>query len=474
MKKDNSFFSRSYYKIRIIVTFCAVTVILVVLISWTGYVFVKDLYLNNLIEKVNNVTGLLANQINKSYLGLLEIGPPTETVKNYFHELFSGYIKIEPNSDLFIFKKNFNVIVHSNKDFITGVREQRLQINEKEIYELPVESSTTSLPFKGDDGKWYLWGFNRLNENQWLGIKVSASKLEEIDQLGVKFILIGAAGIIITFIFSWIIAKSISRPVEVLSNYSLEIGKGNFDVALPTGIKGEFDNLAKVLEKMKTDLADNQKEREKILAQIAHEIRNPLGGIELLAGLTKEDLIKNELSTGYIEKIINEVNGLKKLITSFLEFSKPAPVNSQICNLNDLIDESFVNLKGSLETKKINLIKDLKKKEIIFDRGHLKQIMTNIIANSIDAINEDGIITISAKEEKGNWYIIISDNGKGISGEDLQFIFDPFYTTKKNGTGLGLAICKKLCMENRAKIEIDSDINNGTKIIISGEVESEI
>lgn len=468
MESLKNFFDRSYYKLRVIITFCTVTVILVVLMSWTGYVYVKDLYLTNLSEKVKSISGLLANQVNKGYLDLLEIGPPTVTVKKYFDDLFTGYRKIDPKTEIFIFKKDFVILVHSNSQFSAGVKEPRLQINEKEILELTTGSSITSLPFEGDDGKWYLWGFNRLSENQWLGMKESASKLEEIDQLAVKFILIGVTGIVITFMLSWLIAKSISRPVEVLSSYSAEIGKGNFNAKLPSVIKGEFDTLASVMEKMKNDLADNQKEKEKILAQIAHEIRNPLGGIELLAGLTKEDLVSNELNTGYVEKIISEVNGLKKLITSFLEFSKPEPVNPQVCNLDDLIDESFINLNGSRGIKKINIIKNINKKEIFFDRGHLKQILTNIFANSIDAINDDGNISVLTKEEKGNWQIIISDDGQGIPEENLSYLFNPFFTTKKNGTGLGLAICRKLCIENKSRIEVDTSAVKGTTFIISG------
>ncbi len=441
--------------------------------SWTGYVFVKDLYLTNLTEKVNTVSGLMANQVNKNYLGLLEIGPPTVTVKKYFDDFFTGYIEIEPNSDIFIFEKDFNILIHSSKQFSTGTKEPRLQISEKEILELPVESSITSLPFKGDDGRWYLWGFNRLSENFWLGIKVSASKLEEIDQLSVKFFYIGLAGIVFAFILSWFIAKSISKPVEVLSKYSSQIGKGNFSVKLPPGIKGEFNLLGNVMEKMKIDLAANQKEREKILAQIAHEIRNPLGGIELLAGLTKEDIVKNQLNAGYIEKIISEVNGLKRLITSFLEFSKPEPASPQLCNLDDLVKETLDNLSDRLKSKKYRVDKDIKKGNIFFDRGHLKQILTNILANSIDAVNDNGNISISAKAEKGSWRIIISDDGSGIPDENLTSIFDPFFTTKKNGTGLGLAICKKLCTENRAQIAVQNNIGKGTAVIISGADENE-
>lgn len=457
-----------YYKARIIVTFCAVTIFLVILMTWAGYVFVKEMYLANLSEKVISVSKLIAGSINKEYLNLFEIGPPTRTTQNYFEEIFSRYKKVYPHLHVFIFDKDFEILFHSEQQRSTGLIEPGLQINQKEIFELNDGSSIASLPFKGEDGKWYLWGFNRLNNNYRLGVKESAAQLEKIDELAVKFLYIGAAGIFAAIVLSLIIAKSISRPVDLLASYSSQIGKGNFQIKPPEGMKGEFENLTKAMGKMKNDLSDNQKEREKMLAQIAHEIRNPLGGIELLAGLTKEDLQRHQINASYVEKIIYEINGLKKLITAFLEFSKPVPANPQACNLKLLVDEALENFDGTIKSKGIGIVKEIKQEKVFFDSGHLKQILTNILANSVDAVENEGTISISSHSEKNLWKILITDNGPGIPAESMNSVFNPFFTTKKNGTGLGLAICKKLCAENKSTIEIENKNGSGTTLIISG------
>lgn len=463
-----------YYKVRIIVTFCAVTIFLVILMTWAGYVFVKELYLTNLSDKVISVSKLIAGGINKEFLSLFEIGPPTKTTQNYFEEIFSRYQKVYPHLHVFIFDKDFKILFHSEEQRSTGLIEPSLQINQKEIFELSADNSIASLPFKGEDNKWYLWGFNRLNNNYWLGIKESAAQLEQIDELAVKFLYIGAAGIFAALILSLIIAKSISRPVDLLADYSSLIGKGDFQIKAPEGMKGEFENLTKAMEKMKNDLSDNQKEREKILAQIAHEIRNPLGGIELLAGLTKEDLQRHQINASYVEKIIYEVNGLKKLITAFLEFSKPVPADPQVCNLKLLVDEALENFGGTIKSKGIEIVKEIKQEKVFFDAGHLKQILTNIFANSVEAVNSGGVISVTSNSEKGLWKILISDNGPGIPAESMNSVFDPFFTTKKNGTGLGLAICKKLCAENKSTIEIENKNGFGTTLIINGAETNEI
>lgn len=441
--------------------------------TWTGYVFVKDMYLNQLSEKVNSVSSLLASQVNTVYLDLLEIGPPTVATKDYFNNTFSSYSKTAPGAHVFIFDSELRIRIHSDTSYVDGLYDPQLKLNEKEIYELTINSSVASLPFKGEDGKWYFWGFHRLNDNFWLGIRESASQLQKVDELALNFIYIGAVGIIFTFILSLVIAKSISRPVDKLAWYSSQIGKGNFDAKLPDNMKGEFESLAAAMEKMKNDLAENQNEKEKILAQIAHEIRNPLGGIELLAGLTKEDLQKNGMNTDYIEKIIGEVYGLKNLITSFLEFGKPMQANPEQCDVGVIADEAINMFAEQVKMKNISFVKKINKKLIYFDKRHLKQIFINIFSNSIELMNDNGKINVESRARGKGWEITISDNGPGIPAENISAVFEPFFTTKKNGTGLGLSVCKKLCSENKALITAENLVNGVTSFIISGTTENE-
>jgi signal transduction histidine kinase len=459
----------SYYKTRIILTFCSVTILLVLLMTWSGYLFVKNMYTDQITEKVTSVSKLLASQIDKNYLDLLDIGPPIGTAQNYFHGILSAYQNNEPGSRAFLFDDQLKIVLQSDSVSVGGSQELQLRLNEKEILELGENNSFVSLPFKGDDGRWYLWGFFRLTNNYWIGIKESATKLKKIDELAINFIYIGIGGIVFTLLLGLIIAKSISKPIEKLAGYSGQIGRGNFESHVPQGMHGEIKVLADALEKMKSGLARNQKEREEMLAQIAHEIRNPLGGIELLAGLTKEDMQSKEMSTDYIQKIISEVNFLKQLITSFLEYGKPYPPNPERINLNDVVSETITKLEGLIKEKKAIVDYDFKIESIFFDPFHIRQIFLNLLSNSLEWIHESGQIKIRSKSNRNAWEIIISDNGCGIPEENIKSIFDPFFSTKKNGTGLGLAICKKLCSENQCYIRAANLKSLGTVFIISGE-----
>jgi len=107
---------------------------------------------------------------------------------------------------------------------------------------------------------------------------------------------------------------------------------------------------------------------------------------------------------------------------------------------------------------------------IWFDPNHIRQILTNLITNSIEASTQAGIIEIIQQEENGKFLLKVKDEGSGISDEDIEKIFNPFFTTKKNGAGLGLAICKKLCQENKAEIWMENHSIRGCTFFIRGKL----
>ncbi len=269
-------------------------------------------------------------------------------------------------------------------------------------------------------------------------------------------------------------SRAITNPLYRLVRFSEEIGKGNFKVHQPNNLKGEIKYLAQAMDKMKNDLSENQDQKENMLAQIAHEIRNPLGGIELLTNLAKENLPANEKNDDYFQRILHEVHRLKNLITSFLNYSKPAPANPEWIDLKLLISEVEKNFYGQFENHEIEFKKEFQFYTFWFDRDHLTQILINLISNSIASIKEEGRIYFQTKKEGKYWHLKIADDGDGIPKENMNSIFTPFFTTKKNGTGLGLAISKKLCKENLADLNIDNNSNGITTFSIVKEAVNEI
>ncbi|MEN8194066.1 MAG: HAMP domain-containing sensor histidine kinase [Bacteroidota bacterium] len=465
-------FQKSYYKYKIVVTFSVITILLVAVLSKVSYDFMYDFYLKQLKENVTKTTQLTAEQIDEKYLSTLQKGIFTYSTKNYFDNFFKNPYLNKIYSELFIFDDQFNVLAHSNPYKLIGNPEPRLSLNSNEIFNLEINHSTTSLSFKGNDDNWYLWGFHRLSNDHWLAVRASADNFQKIDDLAALLGYFGVGGIVISILLGFFVAKSITNPITKLVKFSSEIGKGKLNNKVPANMKGELKILSSALVQMRNNISNNQKEKEKILAQIAHEIRNPLGGIELLINLINESTSDETKNKEYTEKILEEIDGLKELITSYLDYSRPTPAQREKINLRELILESTSIFEKELSEKDIVIKTKIETKDFIFDRIHLRNVLINLIKNSIESISQNGEIVINTFNKNSLSFITVADNGSGISDDNLNAIFEPFFTTKSNGTGLGLASCKKYCDENLAELNVEN-LKTGCIFSISKEYKNE-
>lgn len=461
-------------KTKIILTFSLLTAILVIITARVGYLSVREIYLDQLSDQTNLLTRLIAGEINPKYLPFLDGGGEDNLALSMYQKTIQSKAQEMFLPNIFIFNDQFKILAQSADEPGSGSSEPRLLLNRTEIQALGIGESTASLPFKGADGAWYLWGFYRLNETHWLGIRENAARLERVEALSNIFWLIGITGVLVTIFFGWILAYTIARPIDRLVSFSSRLGKGKFDASLPDGVKGELATLAGALDKMRRDLARFHKEKETMLAQIAHEIRNPLGGIELLAGLVKEDLAQSSISTEYINKILDEIAGLKALITSYLNYSRPLPAAPETVFVGEVIQEIEEIVSPDLQKKRISFTAHGNNPEIRFDRQHLRQILLNLVSNSIEAAYPGGNIIVEAQQNQKQAIISVSDDGTGIAEDNLASVFEPFFTTRGNGTGLGLTVCKKLCEENRAEIAVKNNSGKGCTFTITIEQTSAI
>jgi signal transduction histidine kinase len=454
------------FRLKVILTFSTITVTLVGIMSLVSYHFVRNIYLDQLADQVSVVSTMLGLGLNTQYLDLLPQDEQSTLAKTYYQQYLREEGKNLTPSSSFIFNRNFQILVHSDTNGIKSSHESRLQLNRAEIGSIKIGEAITSLPFKSEDGLWYMWGFYRLNDAYWLGIQENAARLAEVEKFAGIFFLIGLSGILLAVSASWLLARSIAKPVEQLVLFSRLLGQGNFSAQTPKTTGRELSILAGAMDKMRSNLARHQQEKEEMLAQIAHEIRNPLGGIELLAGLTKEDLEKNGESSEYIQKIEDEIRGLKSLISAYLNYSRPIPAKPEWITPHETVREVKDMLKSALQKKGIELLCNGTSDPVLFDPNHLRQILMNLIRNSIEALDQNGKIFIETSKMENEFLITVTDNGAGIPSEQQEKIFQPFYTRKDEGTGLGLAICKKLCRENGAGIAVNNNESRGCKFTI--------
>ena len=223
-------------------------------------------------------------------------------------------------------------------------------------------------------------------------------------------------------------------------------------------------------------LEDEAKKNEKLSAMgelasgVAHEIRNPINAIGMIAQRLNKEFIPTSSQTEYndiTQLLRTEVNRVNKIITQFLNYAKPIELHLKPVELKPYFEEVFHLFEDQAKQKAIKFI--LQKDDslnIKFDPDLIKQTLLNIIQNAFDAVNNGGEVILQYYKSKKDFIIQVSDNGIGISPEQQKKIFDLYFTTKKDGNGLGLSISQKIISQHNGSISVSSIVNNGTTIKI--------
>lgn len=215
----------------------------------------------------------------------------------------------------------------------------------------------------------------------------------------------------------------------------------------------------------------------RMAAGVAHEINNPMAIINEKAGLMKDligfsdDFPQREKTLGLVDSILKSVERCSKVTHRLLGFAKRMEIHKEQINLHDLIQEvvGFQNTEIAHRNIRVEYDVESSLPPIESDRGQLQQVLLNIINNAIAAVDDGGKITVSMAAHGGNSVTIaITDNGAGISEENLRNIFEPFFSTKGEfGTGLGLSITRDIVEKLGGKIDVSSVQGQGTRFIIS-------
>ena len=213
-----------------------------------------------------------------------------------------------------------------------------------------------------------------------------------------------------------------------------------------------------------------------IAVKIAHEIRNPLGSIELFASVLQKDLEEHEDLKMLAEHISSGVRSINNIISNLLLFIKPEQTpEMKVLDIHDSLKDSLFFAEHMINThKSIELITRFASQplNIYGDPELLSQVSLNLILNAIQAMTDGGRLTIATRklnEQHGTGIaeIRFSDTGCGIPSENLSKIFDPFFTTKKRGTGLGLTIVHNITQVHGGSVDISSSPGYGADCIVT-------
>jgi len=206
----------------------------------------------------------------------------------------------------------------------------------------------------------------------------------------------------------------------------------------------------------------------KMAAGVAHELRNPLSSIKGLALLLKTQLSVFGAEEKTADILVKEVERLNRSIGELLDYARPEQLKRELTELNELIEKTVSLVEVDAASYNINIVLSLAENlpSIYVDRDKVNQVVLNLFLNAIQAMPEGGVLSVQTKGEGATIVIVVKDSGMGISPENLQRVFDPYFTTKKNGTGLGLALSSKIIEEHGGSIKIFSTPNEYTEVLV--------
>jgi two-component system sensor histidine kinase PilS (NtrC family) len=232
-----------------------------------------------------------------------------------------------------------------------------------------------------------------------------------------------------------------------------------------TGFIGSFQDLT-ILKELEEEMKNKEKLAAigELSANIAHEIRNPLASLRGSIEMLREGKISAKHRDKLMGIAIDETERLNSIVTDFLTYSRPKPLDIQNVDLNLLLSDTLELLRHRAQNIEHIIIRQEGEGALFVSLDPLKirQVFWNLGINALEAMEKGGELTVSTKGNQHTISIIFSDTGPGMSKDDLEKIFYPFHTTKERGTGLGLSIAHRIIEEHKGRILVQSNPGSGT------------
>ncbi|HTM51930.1 MAG TPA: ATP-binding protein [Bryobacteraceae bacterium] len=288
---------------------------------------------------------------------------------------------------------------------------------------------------------------------------------------------VGAAGVLVGLLLAWWATARITRPVHELAAAAGEVAGGNWNARVDIRSRDEIGELASAFNAMTRQLTE-QRERlvqsERVAAwrelarRLAHELKNPLFPLQI----TVENMRRareqypeqfDEVFREGSETLLAELANLKTIINRFSDFSKMPPPDLQPANLNEIVRGVMKLVDGQLAGQGVEARLELDRAlpEIDADAAQLHRALQNLVLNALDAMPSGGRLTVRTRREKSVVLLEVSDTGSGLTKEECQRLFTPYYTTKHHGTGLGLAIVQSVVSDHGGRISVESEPGRG-------------
>jgi signal transduction histidine kinase len=453
-------------------------------------------------RRLSAIAAVAATQISEDSVALL--APGDENSRTY-HNLRRRLLEVRDAAGVarvYLFSADLKSRVDTDEVPI-GTPYYGLQTSRAELRQVfPLELDKTparpvsSLLFRGSDGKLYKSGYapiaatmspEQAPERPRFAVGVDGSAALYADLLGLRKTLlwVGCGGVLSLVVLATLFGLGLTRPLRRLLESARLMGTGVFDRPVQlTSARDEVNELAAGLEAMRQALSARDERMQMMLSGIAHEVRNPLGGMELFAGLLGEELQSPalELPTlqSYVQRIRKELYHLQAVVNDFLEYARRSrPVLAPLA-VAELLAEVGDSVRASAPAEVVVAVRPPGRPLVVdADATQLRRVLLNLAHNAVQACAavpatdprprtvELSVTTAPAPPSpEGMVLVTVRDSGPGISDEALPKIWTPFFTTRAQGTGLGLAFVREIVRDHSGVIDVTTSSAGTTFAVI--------
>lgn len=459
-------FKGIYFKL--VATYLSLFIVIVLLISFfISSIFYKQ-FTNQVEEELLNA-GIKTNALMERYYN-------NEITKEELTAWINAMAYIS-NLKIYILNPD-STVLHQDMQSKEMSMDSQLRQDILKVMEGETVSRTTS--FALDENNLMYVGIPLMYNNQISGAIMAFSPITEIQELTSTLVRVVGIILVLVILIGTIailrVSVKISEPISEISDYAKRIGKGENVPDVELESKDEIGMLANSFNEMKKELAVSEQMRKDIVANVSHELRTPLTSIIGFIKGILDGVIPVEEHEKYLSIAYDEANRLKELTKDIVDVAKiesgSITLNKEIINLNELTKEVYTEMEELVKEKNLDFIFEEKAKdiEIDADKSRIRQVLINIINNSLKFTNE-GFIKITLDRLESKACIVIEDTGVGIKEDKIAYLFNKFYTANNygdatNGAGLGLNIVKNLVDLHGGTVEIESEVGKGTIVRI--------
>ncbi|HUS63689.1 MAG TPA: HAMP domain-containing sensor histidine kinase [Kofleriaceae bacterium] len=420
------------------------------------------------------VAASAATQIRGATLAELQPGDEEHLLHQSARRKLAEVAQATGVARLYIFDREFRSRADTADDVPIGTEYYHAELDRQELERVFGRGdAVSSVLFEGKGGRLYKAGYAPLHASDKdasvvlaIGVDAPATFFERLADLRRSLVLYGLVSLLAMVIVAVVMATVMTRPVRHLAAAAERIGRGDLDAPVARTSRDEIGFLAETMEEMRRDLRARDERMQEMLSGIAHEVRNPLGGIELFAGILRDEIPDGDERRAHVARIEREVTYLKRVVAEFLDYARrPQPEMAPV-RLGQLAEDICELEAAEAAGAEVELTREVDDDAVARgDGGQLRRALHNLVRNAIQAAGageRPRRVRIGGAADGETIKLSVHNTGAPIPAESRDRLFEPFFTTREKGTGLGLAFVREIVQDHGGQVEIDSADGRGT------------